>query len=514
MNIIWENVEVKILFRKMKRFTKLLAPVGLLAALYLLLLIPESEKSVTEAVAQPATGKPFAWKQDAFWRQLEKEFRRVKSTECASQQTAINGLFNDGWEKINIIQTRPQAANDSLFRAMEQTIFNLAPLLAACPERLPEFNTLVTRLRQVVKQQSLQWNMNDFEVRSTMYRLLYGGRAAVEEVMLQAPVPAATVQLTRGIDEPSATPWAALLGVTIHSGDILVSRGGAATSALIARGNDFAGNFSHVALVYVDPITHLIRIIESHIERGVTVSKIDDYINDVKLRILVLRLRSDLPALQADPLLPHRAAEWALQHAESIHIPYDFPMNFSDDSKWFCSEAASSAYRLQGINLWMGLSHISAPGLRRWLAQVGVRFFATQEPSDLEYDPQLQVVAEWRDLETLRKDHYDNAVTEVLLNAANEGAPLHYNRLALPVARMVRLYSLILNKLGRVGPMPEGMTATTGLRIKWFTKMHEEIKIKVIRQAETFQQETGYFPPYWQLVETARSIYEQKIAGK
>jgi hypothetical protein len=502
------------LLRKIRMAKRLLVLLGLPALLYLALLIPESNKPVAEAGAKPVTGKTFAWKQDAFWRQLETEFRLAKSTECSAHQSAINELFNNAWEKINIIQQRSLAANDSLFRNIEQTIFNLAPLLAACPERLPEFSTLVTRLRQVVKQQSLRWDMNDFEVRSTMYRLLYGGRAAVEEVMLQAPVSAETVQLTRGVDEPSATPWAVLMGVTIHSGDILVSRGGAATSALIARGNDFAGNFSHVALVYVDPKTHLIRIIESHIERGVTVSKIDDYINDVKLRILVLRLRSDLLALQADPMLPHRAAEWALHQAESQHIPYDFSMDFSDDSKWFCSEAASSAYRHQGINLWMGLSHISAPGLRRWLAQVGVRFFATQEPSDLEYDPQLQVVAEWRDLETLRKDHYDNAVTEVLLDAANTGAQLKYNRFALPAARLIRLYSLILNKLGRVGPVPEGMTATTGLRIKWFTKMHEKIKIELMQQAVTFQKEMGYAPPYWQLVDTARYIYEQKIGGK
>jgi hypothetical protein len=54
--------------------------------------------------------------------------------------------------------------------------------------------------------------------------------------------------------------------------------------------------------------------------------------------------------------------------------------------------------------LWMGISHISSPGLRKWLSAFGVTHFETQEPSDLEYDPQLVVVAEWRDPETLRKD--------------------------------------------------------------------------------------------------------------
>ena len=37
----------------------------------------------------------------------------------------------------------------------------------------------------------------------------------------------------------------------------------------------------------------------------------------------------------------------------------------------------------------MGISRISSPGVARWLAAFGVRRFETQEPSDLEYDPQL-----------------------------------------------------------------------------------------------------------------------------
>ena len=36
-----------------------------------------------------------------------------------------------------------------------------------------------------------------------------------------------------------------------------------------------------------------------------------------------------------------------------------------------------------------------------WLSDFGVEHFITQMPADLEYDPQLSVVAEWRDPETL-----------------------------------------------------------------------------------------------------------------
>src|SRR5439155_7958349 len=114
-------------------------------------------------------------------------------------------------------------------------------------------------------------------------------------------------------DEPSATPAIDVLGLTLHSGDILVSRGGAPTSALIARGNDYPGNFSHVALLHVGEKSA--SVIESHIERGVAVASLDEYLRDKKLRIMVLRLRTDLPAMRADPKLPHKAAIAAIEGA-------------------------------------------------------------------------------------------------------------------------------------------------------------------------------------------------------
>jgi len=345
--------------------------------------------------------------------------------------------------------------------------------------------------------------MQDSLARRTLYRLLYGSRAALEEVMLQLP-PDQVPTLTVGTDEPSATPWASILGVKIHSGDILVSRGGAPTSALIARGSDFPGNFSHIALVHVDPKTHLASILESHIERGVTVSTLEDYLNDTKLRVMVLRLRSDLPEILSDSMLPHRAATLAFEDAHSRHIPYDFEMNYEEHSKLFCSEVASAPYEKLGITLWMSRSSISTPGLRAWLGAFGVRSFITQEPSDLEYDPQLVVVAEWRDPMTLYKDHLDNAVIDVMLEQAEEGQELGYPWYLLPVARVAKGYSAVLNLFGGVGPVPEGMSAAAALRNSEFSHTHAAITEKLEALAADFTATRGYRPPYWELVRLAR----------
>jgi hypothetical protein len=162
-----------------------------------------------------------------------------------------------------------------------------------------------------------------------------------------------------------------------------------------------------------------------------------------------------------------------------------------------------------GITLWMKISHISSPGVRNWLAAFGVRHFQTEEPSDLEYDPQLAVVAEWRDPETLYKDHLDNAVIDVMLEAADSGKTLTYDRFMLPVGRVLKLYSATLNLFGGIGPVPEGMSAEAALRNRQLSSDHEAIKSRLARMAAYFRRERGYRPPYWELIRMARKARDE-----
>lgn len=473
-------------------------------AIYLLLLIPGG----TPPIPPTEEKEPFAWNQDEYWSLLEKRFANLRSYDCAYLDSSISSGFSRVDSLIAHVRKDTLAPDSPVFAQIENEFFNLAVMLGACPNRLADYIAAFTSLRKALKNQSIGWDMNSPAARDCLYRLLYGGRTAVEEVILQSQkglVPETILEHA----EPSATPTAEILGVSIHSGDILVSRGGAPTSALIARGNDYPGNFSHVALVHVDDITNDVSIIEAHIERGVAVATVDDYLRDTKLRIMVLRLRSDLPAMQADPMLPHKAAKFALDRAMTAHTPYDFAMDFNDHSELFCSEVASEAYEQAGITLWMGLSHISGVGVKSWLSGFGVENFTTQEPSDLEYDPQLTVVAEWRGFETLYQDRIDNAVVDIMLEGAENGDLLDYDHYMLPVARILKAYSFILNQFGGVGPVPEGMNATAALRNKWFSRRHTNTKARLLVLADQSRENNGYSPPYWELVKLARIAYSE-----
>jgi hypothetical protein len=302
----------------------------------------------------------------------------------------------------------------------------------------------------------------------------------------------------------SATPAATVAGVRVHSGDILISRGGYPTSALIARGSDLPGNFSHVALVHVDSADGSATAIEAHIEQGVAIATAEQYLADKKLRIMLLRPRADLPALVADPLLPHRAASAALERARREHIPYDFAMDYTEDTRLFCSEVASAVSRRAGVTLWTGLSTISKPGLRRWLASFGVRHFETQEPSDLEYDPQLVVVAEWRDPQALLADHVDNAVIDAMLEGAEAGDELTFPWYQLPLVRLAKGWSLVRERFGAFGPVPQGMSSTAALRNRAFGDRQRRIASEVHDRIAVLERDQGYPLPFWAILDLAR----------
>ncbi len=470
-----------------------------LTLVYLALLIPDSEPPAPPA----GPADPFVWNQDEYWSLLQARFVAARELDPAVLADSIQLGLAEAAALLDSCHRHRLEPASPLLSKLERTIFELAPWLAAQTNYLPEFLQVHNRLRRIVKDQSRHWDMSLPQTRDRLYRLLYGARTAAEETMLQHQATALPALLP-ATDEPSGAPSAEILGVTVHSGDILVSRGGAPTSALIARGNDYPGNFSHVALVHVAEDTWEVSIIEAHIERGVAVATVDEYLRDTKLRILMLRLRADHPALLIDPSLPHRAATIALKRAHREHIPYDFEMDYRDPTRLFCSEVVSAPYAQLNIRLWMGMSNISSPGVRSWLAAFGVVHFKTQEPSDLEYDPQLRVVAEWRDPETLRKDRLDNAVIDAMLESAEAGERLTYDRYWLPLARLAKAYSMFRNLLGGVGPVPEGMSATAALKNDRFSQQHTAIKQRLLILVDEFHDKRSYRPPYWELLRLAR----------
>jgi hypothetical protein len=452
----------------------------------------------------PERGRsPFAWNRDTEWTALEAKFVALRAAGC-SEATARLATEQPAAEAVLAqLETEWFAPDAPQLDTTEHALLEIATTLAACPGDSAAALSWLARFRDAVKRQSTKWDLTAEAPRARLYRLLYASRAALEEALLQQ-TSRDVDPIARGRAVSSAGPALTIKGVEVHSGDLLVSRGGAATSSLIARGSDFPGNFSHVALLHIDE-GGTASVIEAEIELGVRVTTLEQYLHEKKLRVMVLRLRDDLPELIKDPLAPARAASAALARARAEHIAYDLSMDSREHTKLFCSELAFAAYEEQGLALWPGSSHISSPGTRAWLWSVGVRNFATLEPSDLEYDPKLAIVAEWFNPDALTKDHRDNAVTDVLLEEAETGKMLDFDWWQLPLVRLAKAWSMAKVSSGKVGPVPEGMAPEAALRSLAYTARHAEVRARLDERADAFKREHGYAPPYWQLVKLARA---------
>jgi len=449
-----------------------------------------------------ASRNPFIWGQDKLWDQLEVSFKNAKEIPSGALDSIVNKMTIETDSIFNENEDKLLKPNDPFYTSIEKRFFNIAPLIAAQKVKSDWYIRFYNQVRKKMKNDSRSWDMGHELTRNLTYRILYGMRATVEEILLQSSDDQ-FITTTFVSNEPSVTPSVIVLGIEVHSGDLLISRGGAEVSAFISRGNDYPGNFSHVAIIHIDKETNEPYFVEAHLEKGVALASLDEYLNDKKLRFMVMRPRADLLQMIENPMLPYEASLYIYNESQTRHIPYDFKMDYYDSSAMFCSEVGSYAYKHSGIELWEFESTISSSGIINWLNDFGVENFVTQMPSDLEYDPMLSVVAEWRNKDILFQDHLDNAVMDALISRANEGENLDYNNWLLPIARTIKAYSFFLNLIGKDGIIPEGMDAQTALKNNDFVDRFNICKTSTESKIKSFREKNKYLPPYWQMVRMA-----------
>ncbi len=195
---------------------------------------------------------------------------------------------------------------------------------------------------------------------------------------------------------------------SFKSGDIIISRGNTFISAAIARGNGSNNHFSHLSLVYIDEATSKIYTIESHIETGVVVRPIEDHIAQKNSREAIYRY--------PDAETAHRAAKYmydlARKHKEPDNIPYDFAREMDEHSAIDCTEIVRLAFKAVTKNEVLFPKYISKfpDNLKNFLNHIGVTSTIGFLPGDIEVDPRVELVAEWRDAEMIEDTKYKNEI--------------------------------------------------------------------------------------------------------
>jgi hypothetical protein len=207
----------------------------------------------------------------------------------------------------------------------------------------------------------------------------------------------------------------------LMSGDVILSRGNAYSSAAIARIGDDDTQFSHLTLVYKDEKTKKLYTSEAHIEIGNVVAPMKIHIDQKNARTVVFRMKNEKLAHEAGKYMYDHIVEY--KKKKKKNIPYDFAMIYQDDSKIFCSEVIYHGYKeaskkLYGADMDIPLYKTTFhPGLIKFLNKIGIKVdknnintFDTFGPGEIQFDPRFDIVAEWRNPEKLKDTRFKDAI--------------------------------------------------------------------------------------------------------
>lgn len=246
------------------------------------------------------------------------------------------------------------------------------------------------------------------------------------------------------------------LKTDLKSGDVLLTRGNAYTSAAIASLGEFDTQFSHLSLVYVDP-KGKIWTVEAHIEVGAFVRPLEDHIKDNNFRTMIFR--------HDDPELAKKAAEYAFNKVKAAsdskkgNILYDFGFDMSESEKLFCSEIISHAFSHVSQGKLLIPMFQSRLLLRKesFVKDIGITANESFIPADMEIDPRFEIIAEWRDANRINDSHEKDAVLQAMftwvdeygykMNQASSRNSLIYRNIAWPLRRVPFLKKYFKDKM-------------------------------------------------------------------
>lgn len=185
------------------------------------------------------------------------------------------------------------------------------------------------------------------------------------------------------------------------NGDIMITKGISFVSSTISELATPKSLFSHIVFVHVDEKTKVVSTIESYVGKGVSIFPIDEALKNENARILVLRAK--------DQALASRAANYMFEKVQKLknqnkYIPYDYELDFADNSKLSCEEVAYDSFKSQSLGSFIVPEIESQINLsdEKFLKRIGVKKGSMMVPTDMETDSRFDIVLDWTDYRVLR----------------------------------------------------------------------------------------------------------------
>lgn len=202
----------------------------------------------------------------------------------------------------------------------------------------------------------------------------------------------------------------------LKSGDVILSRGRAFSSAAIARIAKRDYQFSHLSFVYKDQETKELYTTEAHFEIGSVVTPIQTHISEKNVRSVIFRYKDEAVARKASEIMYQKIKK---RQDLGSNIEYDFAMDYKDNSKLFCSEIISEGFKLAlpASDILPLFKSTFKKGLQSLVKTIGVPVtnknidnYEIFAPGDIQFDPHFELVAEWRNPNEMEESRFKDYI--------------------------------------------------------------------------------------------------------
>lgn len=198
------------------------------------------------------------------------------------------------------------------------------------------------------------------------------------------------------------------------NGDIMITKGVSFVSSTISEIGVPHSLFSHIVFIHVDQKTKEVTTIESYVGKGVGIYPIIDALRNENSRILVLRPRNFELASRAADYMYDRVRKL---EAQKKVIPYDYDLDFSDNSKLSCEEVAYDAFKTVSNGNFILPETMSDVTMNdaNFLKRIGINSGKMMVPADMETDSRFDIVLDWTDYRLMRDSWRKDAVLGEML---------------------------------------------------------------------------------------------------
>lgn len=418
------------------------------------------------------------------------KYRIINNASRAYYYDLHRSMLNQKLDNMELELTEPDSP---MLDSISYHINKLSALASLVPNKINEFEGDVFRWRRLLKYQSRYWDISSKSAGNRLYQLMVESRLAFESALVQSNYP--TVAWSTAFAD-GGFQTKIVKSITFQSGDILAFNLQRENNLGLSFRRDMPNAYDHLGSVYIQGTEAYVTYVDH--ELGLQSYPLDTFVSSLAPNGMILRVRQDIQPMIENPELPIMVAASLFGMAQEGKYKFDFRYDLETRNYLYDWEMLNNLFKKYDLTIGPEKIRFNTHTINLGPSKIN------HEPFEMEYDPKLIVAGEWYETKTLYDQRVLTAATSTLILSNNEAG--FVNPWKLPMYRVIKAYSMILNQFGANGPIPKGVSAQTHMVRVALVKQQKKALTELKKELAKYESEQNHKATYLKMLQSAKEI--------